>query len=154
VPDPFRSAPDARLYRTGDRCRWLADGSVEFLGRLDQQVKLRGYRIEMGEIESLLGTHPAVHESAVILHGEDGSNQRLVAYVSARANMGLPTAEVLRRYLQERLPEYMVPSTFVLPAMLYTGLKGYVRVHLSLAACFVVLWCGTFITGIFFLPSQ
>ncbi|HEY7330126.1 MAG TPA: amino acid adenylation domain-containing protein [Gemmataceae bacterium] len=108
----------SRLYRTGDRCRWLADGSLEFLGRLDQQVKLRGYRIEIGEIEAVLATHPSVHESAVISYGEDGSNQRLVAYVSARTGVGLPTAEVLRRYLQERLPEYMVPAAFVLlPSM-------------------------------------
>jgi amino acid adenylation domain-containing protein len=114
LPNPFHGTPGARLYRTGDRCRWLANGSVEFLGRLDQQVKLRGHRIETGEIESQLATHPSVHESAVILQGEDGSSQRLVAYVSARAGAGVPTAEVLRRYLQERLPEYMVPSAFVL----------------------------------------
>ncbi len=118
LPDPFRAASGSRLYRTGDRCRWLADGSLEFLGRLDQQVKLRGYRIEIGEIETLLTPHPSVHEAAVILHGEDGTNQRLVAYVSVRKGAGLPTADVLRRYLQERLPEYMVPSAFVLlPAM-------------------------------------
>lgn len=121
VPDPFRDAPDARLYRSGDRCRWLADGCLEFFGRLDHQVKLRGYRIEIGEIETFLTTHPAVHESAVIVHGEDGANPRLVAYVTARAGMGLPTAELLRRYLRERLPEYMVPSTFVLlPSMPHT----------------------------------
>jgi amino acid adenylation domain-containing protein len=114
VPDPFHAAPDSRLYRTGDRCRWLADGSLEFLGRLDHQVKLRGCRIEIGEIESHLTTHPSVHEAAVILHGEDGTNQRLAAYVTARAGKGLPAAEVLRRYLQERLPDYMVPSAIVL----------------------------------------
>ncbi len=106
--------PEKRLYRTGDRCRWLTDGNLEFLGRVDQQVKLRGYRIEIGEIEVTLATHPAVHESVVILHGEDSGNPRLAAYVTARAGAGLPTAEVLRRYLQERLPEYMVPSAFVL----------------------------------------
>src|SRR5579884_1978054 len=94
--------PEKRLYRTGDRCRWLTDGNLEFLGRVDQQVKLRGYRIEIGEIEVTLATHPAVHESVVILHGEDSGNPRLAAYVTARAGAGLPTAEVLRRYLQER----------------------------------------------------
>ncbi|HTU20950.1 MAG TPA: amino acid adenylation domain-containing protein [Gemmataceae bacterium] len=121
VPDPFRAVPGARMYRTGDRCRWLADGNLEFLGRLDQQVKLRGYRIEIGEIEAILTTHPAVQEAAVVLHGEDGAPQRLVAYVTARAGAGLPTAELLRRYLRERLPEYMVPSTFVLlPSMPHT----------------------------------
>jgi amino acid adenylation domain-containing protein len=121
VPDPFRAAPGARLYRTGDRCRWLADGSLEFLGRLDHQVKLHGRRIEIGEIETLLAMHPAVRESAVIVHGAEGDSQRLVAYVSARAGEGLPTAPVLRRYLQERLPEYMVPSAFVLlPSLPHT----------------------------------
>ncbi|HZV06903.1 MAG TPA: amino acid adenylation domain-containing protein [Gemmataceae bacterium] len=118
VPDPFRPGPGARLYRTGDRCRWLADGTLEFLGRLDQQLKLNGRRIEIGEIEALLAMHPAVQESAVIVYGEESESQRLVAYVSARAGAGLPTAPVLRRYLQERLPEYMVPSSFVLvPSM-------------------------------------
>jgi amino acid adenylation domain-containing protein len=127
VPDPFCDAPGARLYRTGDRCRWLADGSLEFLGRLDQQVKLRGCRIEIGEIESVLAMHPAVEEAAVIVHGEDSGHPRLVAYVSAKTSgtpvpaTGLPTAERLRRYLQERLPEYMVPSAFVLlPSLPHT----------------------------------
>jgi amino acid adenylation domain-containing protein len=110
----FLDMDGLRLYRTGDRCRWLADGCLEFLGRVDQQVKLRGYRIEIGEIESHLATHPAVHEAVVILHGEDDGNPRLVAYVTARAGAGLPSAEGLRRNLQERLPEYMVPSAFVL----------------------------------------
>jgi amino acid adenylation domain-containing protein len=119
LPTAFPSS--MRLYRTGDRCRWLADGSLEFLGRLDQQVKLHGCRIEIGEIESALAAHPAVHESAVIAHGEEGASRRLAAYVSARAGVGLPTAEVLRRYLHERLPEYMVPSAFVLlPSMPHT----------------------------------
>jgi amino acid adenylation domain-containing protein len=117
IADPFRGVADARLYRTGDRCRWLADGNLEFLGRLDQQVKLRGYRIEIGEIEAILATHPTVHEGAVIVHGQEGA-QRLVAYVSARAGAGMPATELLRRYLRERLPEYMVPSSFVLlPAL-------------------------------------
>ncbi len=108
----------ARLYRTGDRCRWLAEGSLEFLGRVDQQVKLHGYRIETGEIESLLAMHPAVLESAVILHEKERENPRLAAYVTARSGTEAPTAEELRRYLQERLPDYMVPSAFVLlPAM-------------------------------------
>ncbi len=114
VPDPFSDVPGARLYRSGDRCRWLADGTLEFLGRLDDQVNLRGYRIEIGEIETAVSGHPAVRESAVVLHTDDSGEQRLVAYVSARAGQGVPTAALLRRYLRERLPEYMVPSSFVL----------------------------------------
>jgi amino acid adenylation domain-containing protein/FkbM family methyltransferase len=79
VPDPFSSAPDARMYRTGDRARWRADGAMEFLGRLDFQVKLRGFRIELGEIEATLAKHPAVAQSAVALRAERGGE--LVAYV-------------------------------------------------------------------------
>ncbi len=121
LPDPFREEADARLYRTGDRCRWLADGSLEFQGRLDQQVKVRGYRIEIGEIESALASHPSVLESAVTVHGDEAGGQRLIAYVSARRGAGLPTAALLSRHLKDRLPEYMVPSAFVLlPALPHT----------------------------------
>ncbi|HEY7426862.1 MAG TPA: amino acid adenylation domain-containing protein, partial [Gemmataceae bacterium] len=131
ILDPFSDVPSARLYRTGDRCRWLNDGSVEFLGRLDQQVKLRGYRIEIGEIESVLAAHPAVHESAVLIHTDDAGGQRLVTYVSARGGAGVPTAELLRRYLGERLPEYMVPSTFVLlPSLPHTASGKVDRQHM------------------------
>jgi amino acid adenylation domain-containing protein len=114
VADPFSGVPGARLYRTGDRCRWLAEGCLEFLGRLDEQVKVRGYRIEVGEVESALASHPSVHESAVLVHDDGQSAERLVGYVSARPGGGVPTPELLRRYLRERLPEYMIPSTFVL----------------------------------------
>jgi aryl carrier-like protein len=102
VPDPW-GGPGSRLYRTGDRARWLADGTLEFLGRLDHQVKVRGFRIELGEIEALLATLPGVREAVVTLQGE-----RLVAYVAGDA-----AVEELRRALRERLPDYMVPSAFV-----------------------------------------
>ena len=73
LPDPFSDVPGARLYRTGDRCRWLADGAIEFLGRLDHQVKVRGYRIELGEVESALLSHPSVREAAVaVARGHGG----------------------------------------------------------------------------------
>jgi len=122
VPDLFSDVSGARLYRTGDRCRWLADGSLEFLGRLDQQVKVRGYRIEIGEIESALANHPAVLESAVTVHDDEAGGQRLIAYVTRRVGGGLPTAALLSRHLKERLPEYMVPSAFVLlPALPHTA---------------------------------
>ena len=118
VPDPFSSVPGARLYRTGDRCRWLADGVLEFLGRLDHQVKVRGFRVELGEVESALLAHPAVREVAVAAHPGASGESRLVAYVVAdQAGEPLPP-EALRRYLKERLPEYMVPSHFLgLPAL-------------------------------------
>ncbi len=86
LPDPFSDVAGARLYRTGDRCRWLADGAIEFLGRLDHQVKVRGYRIELGEVESALLSHPSVREAAVaaVQRGHAGAS-RLVAYVVADA---------------------------------------------------------------------
>jgi amino acid adenylation domain-containing protein len=105
VANPF--VPGDRLYRTGDRARWLADGTIEFLGRMDDQVKIRGFRIEPGEVAAALGAHPSVRDAAVIVR-EDGGERRLVAYVVGDA----PAAE-LRAYLGARLPEAMVPSAFV-----------------------------------------
>ena len=112
VPDPFAARPGSRLYRTGDRVRWRADGNLEFLGRLDQQVKLRGFRIEPGEVEAALLQHPAVRQ-AVVLPREDGpGGKRLVAYLVGATEERL-TAAQLRGFLQGKLPEYMVPSAFV-----------------------------------------
>jgi amino acid adenylation domain-containing protein len=113
LPDPFRAGGGARLYRTGDRCRWLDDGSLEFLGRVDQQVKVRGFRIEVAEVEAGLATAPAVREAAVAVL-QDAGEQRMVAYVVAQDAAAPPSAEALRRHLQERLPEYMLPSSYVL----------------------------------------
>ncbi|HEY4561719.1 MAG TPA: amino acid adenylation domain-containing protein, partial [Thermoanaerobaculia bacterium] len=116
LPDPFSESPGARMYRTGDRVRWLADGSLDFLGRLDHQVKIRGFRIELGEIEAALLALPGVREAVVTVRsdGSDGSvRSRLIAYLTGEA-----TAEELRAALRERLPDYMVPSVFVsLPAL-------------------------------------
>ncbi len=128
IPNPFaQRAPGGRLYRTGDRARWVGSGSVEFLGRLDHQVKLRGFRIELGEIETLLGTHPLVHEAVVIAREDTPPtsghpDKRLVAYVvlhppatndapSIRADDS-PTS-ILASFLRERLPSHMVPAAFV-----------------------------------------
>ena len=118
VPDPFSDVPGARLYRTGDRCRWLADGAIEFLGRLDHQVKVRGYRIELGEVEAALLSHPSVREAAVAVQAGTAGASRLVAYVVGHADGEPLTAEPLRRHLKDRLPEYMVPATFVTLAAL------------------------------------
>jgi thioesterase domain-containing protein len=108
VPDALGGVPGARLYRTGDRVRWLADGSMEFLGRLDSQLKVRGYRVEPGEVTAVLRTHPAVRDCVVL--GREEAGRQLVAYVVGRE--ALEEAE-LREYLEQRLPEYMVPSAFV-----------------------------------------
>jgi amino acid adenylation domain-containing protein len=108
IPDPFGDRPGGRMYRTGDRVRWRADGTLEYLGRLDQQVKVRGFRVEPGEIESVLRRHPAVADCAVVARADDGGDPRLAAYV-----VGDAPAEELRAHLRERLPEYMVPGVFV-----------------------------------------
>ena len=108
VPDPFGAVPGARLYRTGDGARWLADGTLDFMGRRDGQVKVRGFRIETGEVEAVLRRHPGVADCAVVLRGDAPGGPRLVAYA---AGEGEP--DVLRAHLRERLPEYMVPAAVV-----------------------------------------
>ncbi|HEX7241194.1 MAG TPA: amino acid adenylation domain-containing protein, partial [Longimicrobiaceae bacterium] len=113
VPDPFGGVPCARLYRTGDRVRWLADGTLEFLGRTDQQVKIRGFRIEPGEIEAHLLAMDEVREAVVTAREESVGERRLVAYLTAAPGAALPEAAELRGRLRERLPEHMVPSAFV-----------------------------------------
>jgi amino acid adenylation domain-containing protein len=112
VPDPFSGDPAARLYRTGDLARARADGNVEFLGRLDNQVKVRGYRIELGEIEAALGAHPLVRQAVVVAREDDPGDKRLVAYVIPFGSAADLTNE-LRRHLGAAVPEYMLPSVFV-----------------------------------------
>ncbi|MBW8874482.1 MAG: non-ribosomal peptide synthase/polyketide synthase [Acidobacteria bacterium] len=125
VPDPFAEASDARLYRTGDLVRWSPAGDLEFLARIDQQVKVRGFRIEPGEIESALGAHSGVLASAVLARaGATGADRSLVAYVAVAA--GGPGAEELRRWLRSRLPELMVPTEWKLLAELPLTANGKV----------------------------
>ncbi|HEY0514845.1 MAG TPA: amino acid adenylation domain-containing protein, partial [Thermoanaerobaculia bacterium] len=107
LPDPFAAAPGTRLYRTGDLVRWLADGNLDFLGRVDHQVKVRGMRVELGEIETLLGQHQRVREAAVLV-----SEGRLAAYVVG-AGGSAPAIDELRGFLGRRLPSYMVPQDWV-----------------------------------------
>ena len=112
IPNPFDPEISPRLYRSGDLARPLANGDLEYLGRIDHQVKIRGFRIEIGEIESLLARHPAVKDCAVLPRTDDGTELRLVGYVVARADAA-PNVEELRKHLAEKMPEYMVPSAFV-----------------------------------------
>jgi amino acid adenylation domain-containing protein len=111
IPHPFSQEPGARLYQTGDIARFRTDGKIEFLGRMDSQVKLRGFRLELGEIEALLGQHPAVQQTVVIVREDVPGDKRLVAYVVLN-QQALITSE-LRSFLQKQLPDYMVPSTFM-----------------------------------------
>ena len=111
IQDPFSMCAGARMYRTGDVARFLSTGNIEFLGRIDHQMKVRGYRIEPGEIESVLIQHPSVRECLVTTRDYTASEQRLVAYVVG-INPGI-TADELRLHLRKSLPEPMVPSSFV-----------------------------------------
>lgn len=110
IPDHLGGEPGARLYKTGDLARFKADGKIEFLGRMDQQVKIRGHRIELGEVEAVLRRHPSMGDVAAMVR-EDGKGEKfLVAYVVGRQPT---TANELRGFLKAKLPDYMVPSMFV-----------------------------------------
>jgi acyl-CoA synthetase (AMP-forming)/AMP-acid ligase II len=121
LPDPFSGVPGARVYRTGDLVFFRPGGDLIFAGRADRQIKLRGYRIEPGEIEAALRLHPAVHDSAVAavdVRGGSDDGKRLIAWVVAREGMELPGSPELRAFLRERLPEPMLPALFVpLPSL-------------------------------------
>jgi amino acid adenylation domain-containing protein len=122
VPDPFSKEPGARLYRTGDRVRHLADGRIEFLGRMDLQVKIRGFRIEPGEVEAALTRHPSVADAVVVARETRPDDRRLVAYLVPRTGEPGPAASELRLFLEPTLPAPLIPSTFViLPAFPLTA---------------------------------
>ena len=112
VKNHFRNDDQDLLYYTGDRGRYLPDGSLEILGRLDHQVKIRGIRIELGEIETVLAQHPCVHQTVVTAHEDDFGEQRLVAYIIPNQE-STPTISEIRRFLSTKLPQYIVPSSFV-----------------------------------------
>ncbi|MET0397695.1 MAG: amino acid adenylation domain-containing protein [Longimicrobiaceae bacterium] len=112
VPDPFAGGPGARMYRSGDRVRWLPTGELEYLGRTDQQVKVRGFRVETGEVEAVLLRHPSVRDAVVDARGDGRGGLRLVGYVVAAENAAISVAE-LRAWAGGRLPEYMVPAAWV-----------------------------------------
>ena len=112
VADPYAGAPDAWLYRTGDRGRWLANGTIEHLGRIDFQVKLRGFRIELGEIEANLAVQPGVAHVVVIVREDVAGDARLVAYLVAAPGASV-NESALRAHLREVLPEYMIPQHFI-----------------------------------------
>ena len=121
IPDPFSNYSDSRLYKTGDLARYLPDGNIEYLGRIDNQVKIRGFRIELGEIETVLSQYSAVKTAIVMAREDETEQKRLVAYVvsqaegiSAQQEQSLLPVTELRQFLKAKLPEYMVPSAFVI----------------------------------------
>jgi amino acid adenylation domain-containing protein len=113
IPNPFSNYPDSRLYKTGDLARYLPDGNIEYLGRIDNQVKIRGFRIELGEIETVLKQHSQVQSSVIIDQEDTSGNKRLVAYIVPQKET-TPTPNELRQFLKEKLPDYMIPSAFVI----------------------------------------
>ena len=117
VAHPFDATPGARLYRTGDRARYRDDGTIEFAGRVDRQVKIRGHRIEPGEVEEALARLPSVREAVVLMHGETSETRRLTAYV-VPAKDAQPLLADLWRDLRRSLPEYMIPAGIVMLAAL------------------------------------
>jgi amino acid adenylation domain-containing protein/FkbH-like protein len=112
IPNPFSKDPSARLYKTGDLARWLPDGTIEFLGRRDEQVKIRGHRVELGEIETVLSRHPSVRECVVVARKDTSGDKLLTAYFVS-PDSAQPTSEELREHLRRALPDYMIPSGFV-----------------------------------------
>ena len=113
IPNPFSTEAGTRMYRTGDLARYLPDGNIEYLGRIDYQVKVRGFRIELSEIEQVLAEHAAVRDCIVMAHEDASGDKRLVAYLVVDREQE-PTASELRSYVGERLPDYMVPRSMVL----------------------------------------
>ncbi len=124
--DPFAAQPGARMCRTGDRARWRTDGQVEFLGRADNQVKIRGFRVEPGEVERVLQEHPLLAQAAVVARERTAGDLRLAAYVVGKGGAA-PDAAELRAYLTPRVPDYMVPSAFVVMDALPMTTSGKVN---------------------------
>jgi len=148
VLNPFSAEPGARMYSTGDLCRWLRDGTIQYSGRVDQQIKLRGFRIELGEIESALLSHSGVREAVVVQEQRD---KQLVAYVVVSHKASCTTVE-LRNYLKAKLPDYMVPNAFSVVEALPLTANGKIdrkalssKVHVSVEEQSGIHWV---------LPSQ
>jgi amino acid adenylation domain-containing protein len=126
VPDPFGTTPDGRLYRTGDLARRQRDGSIVFVGRIDGQVKIRGLRIELGDVEAALATHPAIGQLAVLPWADGQGERHLVAYTSPASGASPPSAAQLREHVSGLLPRYMVPSFYVVLDALPLTVSGKV----------------------------
>lgn len=112
ISNPFNDVSTSRLYKTGDLVRYRPDGTLEYISRMDYQVKIRGFRIELGEIEALLNQHPGVRETVVLAQEKVQGDKRLIAYIVTDQKLA-PSINDLRRFLKQKLPDYMVPSVFV-----------------------------------------
>jgi amino acid adenylation domain-containing protein len=112
VANPFTDIPGDRLYRTGDICRYLPDGRIDFIGRVDNQVKVRGFRVETGEIESVLNQHPSIQKGAIRVSRDSTGIVNLVAYFVPRPDRPQPAKSEVKAFLSARLPDYAVPSAF------------------------------------------
>jgi amino acid adenylation domain-containing protein len=123
MPDPFSGEPGMRMYKTGDLARYLPDGNIEYIGRVDDQVKLRGFRIEVGEVEALINGHPGVKQCAVTLREDRPGDRRLVAYAIPSDDNAL-SIDDLKIYLKRHLADYMVPSAFVILGSLPLTVNG------------------------------
>jgi hypothetical protein len=123
LDDPYSGAESGRMYRTGDRVRYLATGEIEFLGRVDEQVKIRGHRVEPGEAEAVLSRHPGVRQAIVIARSDVAGETQLAAYVVKRDAASLTAAEI-QSFLKQELPEYMVPAAVVFLAKLPLTANG------------------------------
>jgi amino acid adenylation domain-containing protein len=113
LPDPLAATPGARMYRTGDRGRRRPDGNLAFCGRLDRQTKIRGHRVELDELDSVLNQHPKVAFATAISNVSEAGENQLVGYILPKADEGVPTAHELQKYLLRSLPDYMIPAGFV-----------------------------------------
>ncbi len=128
IPHPFSDEPGERLYKTGDLVRYLPDGNIEFLGRRDNQIKIRGFRVELGEIEAILDQYPAVHKAVVLVRENARQEKCLIAYIVPDHGQAI-TSNELHRFMQEKLPEYMVPSDFLSLESFPTTPNGKLDIH-------------------------
>ena len=145
IPNPFSDKQGAILYKTGDEARYLSDGNIEYLGRIDHQVKIRGFRIELGEIEAAIAQHPGVRETVVVAREDVPDRKYLAAYIVPNQSEAIASSD-LRGFLKQKLPDYMIPSTFIMLSALPLTPNGKVdrralpkpdTAHQELAAAFV-----------------
>src|SRR4030095_5957619 len=113
IPDPFHTQDNKRLYRTGDLVKYSAEGRLHYLSRTDNQIKIRGFRVELGEIESILAQHPVVREAVAVVREDTPGDKGIVGYLILKDNEAEPSTRELRKFAGASLPDYMIPNAFV-----------------------------------------